>query len=133
MNAEEIKKMYDEYVDSWANETLMRSIEGATLGVLTKACRGSDRRHAFLKALTNHSSSKELNLAQIWGLYKLVQPDKIGGHWTTQRGEIELESICETMIASLDNQPGQLSFIPEEDKDTHLSFEDDLAGYEPPF
>lgn len=149
MNSEEIKQTFEEYVDSWTNETLLKSIEGATLGVLNKACGSTERRHSFLKALTGHSSSRELNSAQMWALYRLVQPDKIGGHWTTQRGEMELEQICNVMISSLDAQPGQLTLeeyfeslpvvidnepvVEEKFKDNHLSFDDDLTGYEPPF
>lgn len=149
MNADEIKQTFEEYVNSWTNETLLKSIEGATLGVLNKACKTTERRQLVLKALTGHLSSKELHTAQMWALYRLVQPEKVGGHWTTLRGEMELEQICNTLISSLDAQEGQLSFpeirteqefkeqflnpFPEPDKDTHLSFEDDLEGYEPPF
>lgn len=165
MIADEIKETFTEYVNSWTNEVLMKSIEGATLGVLNKACKTTERRHLVLKALTGHLSSKELHTAQMWALYRLVQPEKVGGHWTTLRGEMELEQICNTLISSLDAQEGQLSFTDAINKaesegdfdkadvlknnrdkqdafeeawskpneDTHLSFEDDLEGYEPPF
>lgn len=132
MTAELIKQQFQEWIDSFVDGEVFST--GAIIGVLQKGCRGkTERRHEVLKALTGKASSKELLAPEWYALLKFVKPVKIGNHWTTERGEMELEQMCNTLVDSLNDQPGQMSFYPKDGEETHLSFEDDLAGYEPPF
>lgn len=114
MYAQEIVDEFNHNVAKYQDGEVLA--KGAITGVLEKACGGKENRYLVLKVLTGHTSSKELTEAQWYGLLCLVQPHKPqGGHWTTQRGEADLQIICGALLARHATQEGQIDmFAPSE-------------------
>lgn len=101
MNTDEIKKEFDANVFSYAGSIIIdRGMQGAIIGTLEKACGGrAENRHAVIKFLTGKTSSKQLTPSEWFGFYHLVLPFKPeGGKWGSQRGEADLEKICNILL-----------------------------------
>lgn len=112
MNAEEIKKEFDQNVGNFISGVVFS--QGAVVGVLKKACRSDGDYRLALKALTGRMSSKELDDAQWNALYKFVLPMKPeGGKWQSGRGASELESMVNCLVNQAVDQPGQLNFLEQ--------------------
>lgn len=106
MTKDEIMHDFQESIDSFGGETYPAGMQGAIIGTLEKSCNGKDNRKLVLKQLTGKTSSKELNNAEWFGLYRLVQPWKPeGGKWGS--GNIDLDRICSVLLNASVDQPGQ--------------------------
>lgn len=87
--------------------------KGSVVGILKKACKMNDGDYRLvLKALTGKTSSKELDEAQFYALFKFVQPVKPEGQrWQSGQGDEELERLCNMLVRSTFDQPGQINFL----------------------
>lgn len=76
---------YKGYIDKFNDKLRLISpitggLKGACIGTLNKYL-GEDNRKQFLKALTGHSSSRELDEAEWYALTEWLGIQKIGGEW----------------------------------------------------
>lgn len=109
MNAIEIKEQFERDKAEYIGQIFHH---GTVIGVLNKACHGEANRRLVLKVLTGQTSSKLLTDAEFYALHQFVQPCKpAGGHWMSQRGDAELESMCEALLTASVDQPGQTSMF----------------------
>lgn len=112
MSADEIVRLFNMDKKEYPGSVLFH--KGAVIGVMNKACNGDENRRMVLKYLTGKTSSSLISDAEFYALYKLVMPCKpIGGHWGSARGDMELESMCGTLLAAAVRQAGQTEMFSE--------------------
>lgn len=98
MEADVIKAEFQKDVDAFMDGIMFN--RGCVVGVIKKACRSDSDYRLVLKALTGKTSSKELDEAQFYALYKFALPYKPeGGKWQSKRGD-DLERMCNALILS---------------------------------
>lgn len=107
LDAQAIIAAFHHRVDSFiSGETFHR---GTIIGVLKKACRNDARYRQVLKVLTGRTTSKLLNEAQWYALFRFVHPVKPeGGHWQSGHGDDVLDAWCNTLVRHADGQEGQM-------------------------
>lgn len=109
MTKDEIMHDFQESLNAFGGETYPAGMQGAIIGTLEKSCLGKDNRKLVLKQLTGHTSSKDLNNADWFALYRLVIPFKPeGGKWGS--GNLDLDRICSVLLNASVDQPGQMKF-----------------------
>lgn len=108
MNANEIIAQFEHNVIRFVSESAVEYSKGSVVGILKKACKSDGDYRLVLKALTGKTSSKEITTEQWFALYQFVLPTKPeGGKWQSGRGDSELASMCDSLVRSAVDQPGQ--------------------------
>jgi hypothetical protein len=102
----EYRKEFEESVKNITEDTRYhRAIslgkKGLITGNLNSYCRGDANRKQFLKALTGHSSSKDMTDAEWEALQWFLDPEA-EGEIISKLGEIEIDKVIATAMPAQD-------------------------------